>query len=158
MKKQKDFSANTLWWLDTHIINTSILKFKFNKTNNLYYVNLTNAFYYYFFLLNKNNSNTLFFSNLDAVILKNTTSNYYYITTQTMFSDFKIIIYTKFNDYLQSISQVFPGNTWIERELREFNENTFLNLVDTRKLLSNYSYETNLNYVHFNEIINDICA
>ncbi len=158
MEKQKNLSPNTLWWLDTHIINTSILKFKFNKTDNLYYVNLTNKFYYYFFLLNKINSNTLFFSNLDAVILKTAMNNHYYIATQTMFSDFKIIVYTKFNDYLQSISQIFPGNTWIERELREFNENTFLNLVDTRKLLSNYNCEINLNYVHFNEITNDISA
>lgn len=158
MEKKKTFSTSTLWWLDAHIVNTSVLKFKYSKFNNIFFVNISQSFYYFFFLINKRNSNGLLLLNLDAVILKSTPKNYYYLATQTVFGDYRILTCIKFINYIQSISQVFAGNTWIERELKEFNEVIFLNLIDTRKLLSNYNYETDLNYTHFNEIVNDISA
>ena len=43
-----------------------------------------------------------------------------------------------------------------ERENKEFNNIFFQNLNDTRKLLSNYNYNKNLQYNNFNNIINDI--
>ena len=44
----------------------------------------------------------------------------------------------------------------MERELKESNNIFFLNLIDNRKLLFNYNYNNNLEYNHFNSIINDI--
>lgn len=158
MTSKKKFNNNNLWWLDLHILNTHITKFQYSYGSNLYTLTLHEKFYFYFFLLNRKNVNTLLFSNLDAVIVKSADNNNYYLSAQTIFFDFKFLIITKFNNYLQSITQIYPGNTWIERELREFNKTTFLNLVDTRKLLSNYNYESELSYNQFNEIINDISA
>jgi Ni,Fe-hydrogenase III component G len=45
---------------------------------------------------------------------------------------------------------------WCEREVREFNKVNYVNLTDTRKLLSNYNYNENLQYNNFNNILNDI--
>jgi Ni,Fe-hydrogenase III component G len=55
-----------------------------------------------------------------------------------------------------SISKIYFGNTWVERELKEFNNIYFIGLIDNRKLLSNYNYNNKLNYNQFNSIINDL--
>lgn len=57
---------------------------------------------------------------------------------------------------IQSISSVYSGNSWIEREVREFNKIFFVNLNDTRKLLLSYNYNDTLHYNNYNNIINDI--
>lgn len=46
--------------------------------------------------------------------------------------------------------------TWIEREIKEFNQINFINLIDSRKLLLNYNYNLNLDYSNYNNIINDL--
>lgn len=71
-------------------------------------------------------------------------------------SDFKILTKILFYNNLQSISQIYCGNTWVEREIREFYNILFFNLLDSRKLLSNYNYNHNLEYNQFNNIIYDI--
>jgi Ni,Fe-hydrogenase III component G len=55
-----------------------------------------------------------------------------------------------------SISKIYFGNTWVERELKEFNNIYFIGLIDSRKLLSNYNYNNKLNYNQFNSIISDL--
>jgi hypothetical protein len=93
------------------------------------------------------------FYNLDSSIIN---KNNYYIALQTFFFDLQIFINIKFTNYLTSLSSVYSGNTWVERELKEFNEVYFINLIDNRKLLSNYNYNNNLQYNQFNNIVNDI--
>lgn len=98
----------------------------------------------------------MFFYNLDALIYSRNNLNKYYIGTQTFFFDLQILIEIKFNNKLQSLSKIYSGNTWIERELKETNNILFINLLDNRKLLSNYNYNNNLEYNNYNLILNDI--
>jgi len=122
----------------------------------LFTLQLSKSYYYYYFLINKNNLNSLYFYNLDATIVGDQNFNSYYIATQTIIADFKILIKVLFANNLQSLSQIYSGNTWVEREIREFYNIFFNNLLDSRKLLSNYNYNHNLNYNQFNNIIYDI--
>lgn len=41
---------------------------------------------------------------------------------------------------LISISSLFAGCSWVEREIKEFNLITFLGLRDTRRLLTDYTF------------------
>ena len=100
--------------------------------------------------------NNMFFYNLYAVICSKNSLNNYFIGIQTFFFDLQIFAEITFKDKLDSLSKVYSGNTWMERELKESNNIFFLNLIDNRKLLFNYNYNNNLEYNHFNSIINDI--
>ena len=157
MNKKRKFTNNSLWWLDINILNTNSILFNYLTESNIFTIQLSHTYYYYYFLINKNNLNILHFSNLDATVIGGKVGvNCYYITTQTTVCDFKILIKILFYNKLQSISQVYLGNTWIEREVREFYSVFFTNLLDSRKLLSNYNYNNNLEYNQFNNIIYDI--
>lgn len=96
------------------------------------------------------------FYNLDSVITKMNNKNNIYFSIQTFFFDLQIMLDIAFKNYIPSISKIYPGNCWSERELKEFNNIFFLNLLDNRKLLTNYNYNNNLEYNHFNQIISDI--
>lgn len=130
--------------------------FTYLTESNLFTIQLSRTYYYYYFLINRNNLNSLYFFNLDATVIEGKNYNTYFVTTQTIISDFKILIKILFSNKLQSVSQIYPGNTWVEREVREFYNIFFTNLLDSRKLLSNYNYNSNLNYNQFNNIIYDI--
>lgn len=145
-----------MWWLDINIINTHNILFTYLTESNLFTLQLSKLYYYYYFLINRNNLNSLYFFNLDATVVNNEDLNTYYIATQTIVADFKILIKVLFTNNLQSLSQIYPGNTWVEREVREFYSIFFNNLLDSRKLLSNYNYNHNLNYNQFNNIVYDI--
>ena len=156
MIKKRKFTNNSLWWLDVNILNTNNILFTYLTESNLFTLQLSKSYYYYYFLINRNNLNSLYFFNLDATVINIGDFNSYYITTQTIISDFKILIRVLFTNNLQSLSQIYLGNTWIEREVREFYSIFFTNLLDSRKLLSNYNYNHNLNYNQFNNIICDV--
>ncbi len=153
--KKKNFLNNKLWWLDSYIMNTNI-KFKYSQISNIYKINISSNFFFFFFLINKKNINNLLISNLDGVIVKNLDLKKYYISLQSFFFDFKILIDISFTNYINSISLIYSGNSWLERELKEFNNVNFINLNDSRKLLLNYNYNNDLTYNNFNNIINDI--
>lgn len=153
MNKKKLTITNNLWWLDYSMLNLSNITFKYYYFNNIFFIKLLN--FYYFFLVNRYNLNSMLFYNLDASIVKGKDNNYF-IALQTFFFDLQILIQVNFNKYLTSLSKVYSGNTWIERELKEFNEVYFINLNDNRKLLSNYNYNNSLQYNQFNNIVNDI--
>lgn len=153
MNKKKIIINNNLWWLDYSILNINNIKFKYYYFNNIFYIKLLNFFF--FFLINKNNLNNSLFYNLDAVITNNI-NNKYYIAMQTFFYDLQILLEIKFANKLDSLSKIYLGNTWIERELKENNNIFFKNLLDNRKLLSNYNLNNNIEYNQFNSIINDI--
>jgi len=154
LNKKKIIINNNLWWLDYSILNLDNIKFKYFYFSNIFYIKLINFFF--FFLINKNNLNNIFFYNLDALVYNKNNLNKYYIETQTFFFDLQILIEIKFNNKLQSLSKIYSGNTWIERELKEVNNILFINLLDNRKLLSNYNYNNNLEYNNYNLILNDI--
>lgn len=157
MNKKRKFTNNSLWWLDVNILNTNNVLFNYLTESNIFTIQLSHKYYYYYYLINKHNLNTLYFFNLDATVINSKTKiNNYYITTQTVMSDFKILTKILFYNNLQSISQIYCGNTWVEREIREFYNILFFNLLDSRKLLSNYNYNHNLEYNQFNNIIYDI--
>lgn len=139
-----------LWWLEFSILTTQSISFKYNKYNNIYYLNIQN--YYYFLLLNKFNLNTLFFFLLDCTIL----NKKYYLSIETLFYDFKILVSSNINKSLVSVSNIFFSNSWVERELKEVNRVNFINLKDSRKLLLNYNYNSELVYSNYNNIVNDL--
>jgi hypothetical protein len=89
---------------------------------------------------------------MDNVIVK----NIYYISYQSYFFDFKILVKSKFKKNIMSLSTIYGSITWGERENKEFNKVTFLNLKDSRKLLSNYNYNKKNNYNHYSTLINDM--
>ena len=154
MIKKKFFLNN--WWLDSTILNSNLTSFKFSLNNNIFYLNLSNKFLFYFFLINKNNLNNYYFYLLDSTVLTNFEKKEYQIAYQSIFFDLKILVNVKFNNTLQSLTKIYKAASWIERENKEFNNITFNNLNDTRKLLSNYNYNKNLQYNNFNNILNDL--
>lgn len=154
MIKKKFFLNN--WWLDSTILNPNLTSFKFSLTNNIFYLNLSNKFLFYFFLVNKNNLNNYYFYLLDSTVLTNFEKKEYQIAYQSIFFDLKILVNVKFKNTLQSLTKIYKAASWVERENKEFNNITFNNLNDTRKLLSNYNYNKNLQYNNFNNILNDL--
>lgn len=113
-------------------------------------------YFYFFFLLNYKNLNSLNFYILDIITYKNINTNYYFLAYQSIFFDFKILVETTFKDSINSLSKIYKGSLWIERETKEFNAIQYNNLTDTRKLLSNYNYNNELQYNNYNNIINDL--
>ena len=156
MDKKNLFSNNALWWVDINILNINNISFKYSLINNIYYVSLNYNYFYYFFLLNYKNLSTLNFYVLDITTFKSININYYYVAYQSIFFDFKILIETQFKNYIDSISKIYNGCIWPEREAREFNNIQYNNLKDTRKLLLNYNYNSELQYNNFNNIVNDL--
>ena len=139
-----------LWWLEFSTVTNKNLIFKYNKYNNIFYLSIQN--YYYFLLLNKFNLNNLFFFLMDATILEKK----YYLSLQTLFYDFKILLITNIKKNLTSVSNIYYSNCWVERELKEINKINFINLKDSRKLLLNYNYNSELVYSNYNNIINEL--
>jgi Ni,Fe-hydrogenase III component G len=144
------------WWLDMSVLNVNLLNFKFSYINNLYTIQINKNFLYLFFLINKKNINTLNFYTMDITIFKNVNLYNYFIAYQSIFFDCRILLQTKFSKKIESLSHVNNGSLWIERETKEFNQIQYNNLADTRKLLSNYNYNSELQYNNFNNIINDL--
>jgi len=154
INKNKQFSNLSIWWLDFSILNTKNTKFKYSLTNNIFYINIHNNFFLTFFIINKKNLNNLLFYILDNLVVSS--EKKYFLTYNSIFFDFKIFITTKFSKQINSISKIYFGSSWQEREAKEFNNIVFIGLNDTRKLLSNYNYNTELQYNNYNNILNDI--
>ena len=154
MKKKNKLTNSLLWWLDFSILNTSLISFKYSNNNNIFFIKLFNFFN--FFCINKKNLNSLYFYILDCTIVNCFNSNLYYIGYQSYFFDYQILIESKFTKITNSISFIYPGISWIERELKESNDIFYLNLNDSRKLLLNYNYINSIQYNNYNNIINDL--
>ena len=155
MNKKKITPLNISWWLEFSFIQSNI-NFNYSLINNTYNLNITKTNLYYFFLLNKKNTNTLNFYILDIVTFTQNAIYKYFIAYQSIFFDYKILIETTFKDKIISLSSVNNGSLWIERETKEFNKIQYNNILDSRKLLSNYNYSEELEYNNYNNIINDL--
>lgn len=154
INKTKQFSNLSIWWLDYSILNTKNTIFKYSLTNNIFYINITNNFFVTFFIINKKNLNNLHFYILDNLVVSS--EKKYFLTYNSIFFDFKIFIITNYIKQLNSISKIYFGSSWQEREAKEFNSLHFIGLNDTRKLLSNYNYNVEIQYNNYNNILNDI--
>lgn len=150
---KKKLSTSNLWWLDFGILGLDNLNFYYNKFNNLQIINI--SIYFFFFLLQKKNLSVYLSYILDSTIIKHT-NKYIYTYMQTHFYDNQILIKSKNSLLPISISSVYSGNNWVEREIKEFNNVFIQNMKDSRKLLLNYNYNTDLQYNNYNNIINDI--
>ncbi len=144
------------WWLDSAIINPQLVLFKFSLFNKTFYLNLSKKILFYFFLINKNNVNSYYFYLMDSTVVTNFEKKNYLITYHSVFYDINILITSKFNNTMSSLSNIYKSSSWIERENKEFNLVLFNNLNDTRRLLTNYDNNRNLQFNNFNHILNDL--
>lgn len=169
MAKIRKFNNNSLWWLDFSILNTNAINFFFSLESNIFFLKIIKKFYYFYYLINRKNLNNLLFSNLDCVFSNYVDFSKFFFSHQTFFCDFKYLLEVstekemvptysanRVKESFMSTSTIFKGNTWSEREMREFNDILFINLIDSRKLLSNYNYNKDIRYNQFNYIIDDI--
>lgn len=154
MNKKKNL--NNLWWLDCAILNLQLTNFKYSKINNIFNINIQKNIFFFFFLINKKNLNSYLFYILDSLLINNNNNKTLYISYQSIYFDYKVLIETYIKNEIQSLSHILKGTIWIERELKEFSNIPYSNLLDTRKLLSNYNYNNILSYNNYNNIINDI--
>ncbi len=129
-------------------------------------------FFFFINILNYNilNSYNIFINKINwffqFVCINKCIPNYYYYTLDlflyninilqlnlnTYFNTNKLNIITKGNKK-QSLSSIYKGNIWMERELSELHNFFFINLLDTRKLLQNYTINQKLIYKNNNLFI-----
>lgn len=147
---------NLSWWLDLKILNINTLTFSYSKINNIYSIKLNENYLFFYFLLNKKNTTSLNFYITDLTTFNNKNINTYLIVYQSVYYDYKLLIQTIYKSKISSISSIYSGSLWIERETKEFNSVQYINLLDSRKLLSNYNYNNSLEYNNYNNIINDL--
>lgn len=104
--------------------------------------------YYYFILLLKLQFNNLFFP-VDMTYYLKTNSRAVLVGITSYFTNNYLKLMFQLDEQfinLTSISNIYSSFTWVERELSESNDITFLNLKDSRRLLSDYTLlKTNLN-------------
>jgi len=156
LNNKKSITSNINWWLDLNILSSTNMLFKYSKSNNNYILKIESKFLYYFFLLNKSNLNTLNFYILDLTSFLNINNYNYFVIYQSIFYDYQILVETQFFNSVDSLSSIYNGSLWLEREVKEFNKIMYNNLLDSRKLLSNYNYNCNLEYNNYNNILNEL--
>ncbi len=149
----KHFKHNNLWWIDFSIIFNSCIFLSQEYTNN-YYIQLSNKTHIYYYLLILNHVNSFLFYILDITSFKLKKPNLIN-THQSFFFDFQVTAITKNTNTINSISKINKGCVWLEREDRELNNTNYNNLTDSRKLLLNYNYNSNVSYSGFNQIVSD---
>jgi len=100
--------------------------------------------YYTFSLFLKTELNSLYFP-VDLSVFSERTSvlqsialhysNYLSSSTTTLLSHVQ-------DSEVYSLSNIYQGFTWVERETKEFDSITFVGLRDTRRLLTDYTFLT----------------
>ena len=80
----------------------------------------------------------------------------YELNQKSIFFDYQILIESKIKSNFNSLSSIYSGASWIERELKESNTILYTNLNDSRKLLLNYNLNDSIQYNNYNNIINDL--
>lgn len=116
-----------------------------------------------FALLLKTSLNNIFF-NLDINAFNNLNTTQLVYANSCLLTNNKINIYIsllKTKNSILSISNIFKSTTWVERELQEFNNITFLFLRDSRRLLTDYTndknnYNKDNYYNNYNVITQDL--
>jgi NADH:ubiquinone oxidoreductase subunit C len=129
----------------------------FNKLNN-FSINIivTNTWFYLYIIFLKYNS--LFYNsflidintfdyNKNFLVDKNIKINLncliYYFFLSSYNYKLNIITFSSFSDKINSISNLFNNSLWVEKELSEMFGINFLNILDSRNLLLDYSFINN---------------
>ncbi len=154
MNKKKITLNN--WWLDSAIINPQLMLFRYSLSSNIFFLNLSKKLLYYFFLINKNNINTYYFYIVDSAVVTNYEKKEYLVNIQSVFYDLRITLVSNFKNTIHSLSKIYKSSSWVEREIKEFDLILFQNLNDTRRLLTNYNNNRDLQFNNFNHILNDL--
>lgn len=150
----KYFRPSNLWWVDFSITFNTCLFFTQQYTNN-FYLQVPNKLHFYYYLLILNHINSFLFYILDSTRIDKKNSKLI-INHQSIFFDYQVTTITCINKKISSISKINKGSSWSEREDRELNNTDYTNLLDSRKLLLNYNYNSDISYSGFNQIVNDI--
>ena len=122
---------STVGFLSFEIFNLKNLSIKLKKN------------YYYLFIIFKNQTINYKFYNTLANY-NNKMLNY---TFFSLMHDININFF--FSNQNISLSSIFKGLSWLEREISEFNNLNLFFIIDSRKLLTNYNSISN-NYINFN--------
>lgn len=80
----------------------------------------------------------------------------YLVNIQSVFYDLRITLVSNFKNTIHSLSKIYKSSSWVEREIKEFDLILFQNLNDTRRLLTNYNNNRDLQFNNFNHILNDL--
>lgn len=153
--KKKLINARNLWWIEFFSLQITNVKFTYNHIDNINKLIISNSYINLLFTVLKNSTQTTFFSIVDYSVVS-ANNKYAVYVAQSFFKNIKLNIFIDVKNQLLSLTNLYYGNMWIERELKEFSNIYVLNLYDTRKLLLNYDYNTSITYNSFNNIITDI--
>ena len=154
-KPKKEALKLSLWWVDHPLITTNNVKYMYSYKDNIFFIDIKDH-YYLFFLLNKKNMYSLYLYILDLVYFRNiTSSKTLYVSYQSFFFDQKTLLSYQPTERVKSLSSLYRGSIWLERELREESRVSIQNLKDTRKLLYNYDYSKKISHNNYSYILND---
>lgn len=97
---------------------------------------------------------TSLYSYIDATYYFGKEKSVYFTTFSCFYNDVRLQFYSniiiKKIPFINSISKLFIGSQWVERELKEFFKIFFINLSDTRRLLTDYTNIPDNTYNIFN--------
>lgn len=130
LDKQNKQNKYILSFFTTNIDTKNNLNFTFNYRS-----------YYYFMLLLKLQFNNIFFP-VDMTCFLKTNNKTVLTGISSYFTNNYFKLMFQLNEQIinfTSISNIYSSFTWVERELSESNNITFLNLKDSRRLLSDYT-------------------
>ena len=121
----------------------------YNSKNNLS-IYFTENIYIYSTLFLKNMLTNLY-ANIDKNFLFNTKYRHLLSHFSCFLTNERITINTTISNKLKinSISSFFKSTQWTERELTEFNNIMFKGLLDSRRLLTDYTYNKNISNISY---------
>lgn len=137
--------------------------FKTNDFTNKIFINLLKNNYYNYSLINLLNFTNFFFL---YEIVANKAQNIINISVlfNCFITNLNLIYLINIKNKIKSISNIYPSSIWIERELKEMNNIFFIDLKDSRRLLTDYfQFEQNFNcykttsYFNKNQIVLKRC-
>ena len=135
-----------------NIKNNNLLFFtsNVNNSNNLFIKNTQNNLLYLINSLRVNYLNQFFAVDISNIKYCNNTNLIYIFSCYL--TNYKIILISLLNkiNILPSYSNIYLNFSWVERELKEFSDLFFNNLKDSRRLLTDYSYSSYINYKDYN--------
>lgn len=146
--------------LETFILTQEYNSVKFytntTSTSNFLNISLNIKNYFYTILYLKFNLNKLFFP-LDMTVFEDKKKLYFYnIFSCYYWKNFLNIKWVINKNFLTpSISNIYPSYNWVERELKESFNIYFVNLKDSRRLLTDYT-NVSYDYITYNTISYDL--
>lgn len=111
------------------------------------HVFFSHFYYYWFCLFLKINTSNIYFLQ-DLYIFKKVKSEHIcLLNVACYYTSSMLTLYTevKKNLTIESLSGIYRGFIWVEREVQEFSNLLFCNLLDTRRLLTDYTQNTDVN-------------